>query len=77
MHETGKQIVEHGVSGYIVESEDEAVAAVQRAAGHDRLRCRLAFEERFTAERMARDYAEVYTAIMRDRMSPLSVARQG
>lgn len=57
------EIVEEGVSGFIVGSIDEAVAAVPRALALDRRRVRAAFEERFTAERMARDYLSVYRAL--------------
>ena len=54
------EVLEEGVSGFLVESVDEAVAAVGRATTHARDRCRAAFEKRFTAERMARDYVSVY-----------------
>ena len=54
------EVLEEGVSGFLVESIDEAVAAAARAATHSRARCRAAFERRFTAERMARDYVSIY-----------------
>ena len=54
------EIIEDGVSGLIVESMDQAEAAVLAAAKLDRRRCRRAFEARFTADRMARDYVETY-----------------
>ncbi|MGQ0653124.1 MAG: glycosyltransferase family 4 protein [Betaproteobacteria bacterium] len=58
-----QEIVEDGVTGFIVDSVDEAVAAVRRALALDRRRVRARFEERFTAERMARDYLSVYRAL--------------
>jgi glycosyltransferase involved in cell wall biosynthesis len=57
------EVLEEGVSGFLVESEEEAVKALARLDGFDRRRCRRAFEERFTAERMAREYLEVYEAL--------------
>lgn len=54
------EIIDHGLSGFIVDSEEEAVAAVARLAGLPRARVRASFDMRFTARRMARDYAEIY-----------------
>ena len=46
--------------GFVVTTVDEAVDAVAKLDRVDRAGCRAAFEERFTAERMARDYVRVY-----------------
>jgi glycosyltransferase involved in cell wall biosynthesis len=54
------EVVEHGVTGFIVESEDEAVQALGRVAELDRARVRATFERRFSAVRMARGYVAVY-----------------
>ena len=54
------EIVEEGVTGFVVANEDEAVAALDRAARLDRQAVRRAFEARFTADRMARDYLAIY-----------------
>ncbi|AWV19070.1 glycosyl transferase family 1 [Methylobacterium sp. XJLW] len=54
------EIVEDGVTGFIVSSEAEAVAALARIGQLDRAAIRRRFEERFTAERMARDYLALY-----------------
>jgi glycosyltransferase involved in cell wall biosynthesis len=58
------EILEDGVTGFLVGGVDEAVRAVGRVATLDRRRCRQAFEERFTAERMARDYLAVYERLL-------------
>ncbi|MGH7586310.1 MAG: glycosyltransferase family 4 protein [Gemmatimonadales bacterium] len=58
------EVLEQGVTGFMVDNMDQAVAAVGRAARLDRSRCRAAFEARFTAERMARDYVEVYRGLV-------------
>ena len=57
------EIVEHGLTGLIVDSVEQAAAAVPQAARLDRERVRLRFEERFSAARMARDYLAVYRAL--------------
>jgi glycosyltransferase involved in cell wall biosynthesis len=54
------EIIRDGVNGYIVASEEEAVAAVLACESFDRQACRLDFERRFSAARMARDYVKVY-----------------
>ena len=54
------EIIDEGISGCIVDTVDEAVEAVFRAVALDREACRRAFEQRFTAARMARDYLELY-----------------
>jgi glycosyltransferase involved in cell wall biosynthesis len=61
------EIVEDGVTGFIVDSVDEAVVALGKAARLDRARVRSRFEERFSASRMARDYLSVYRALARGR----------
>jgi glycosyltransferase involved in cell wall biosynthesis len=54
------EIVEDGVTGFVVNSEEEALRAIARARDLDRRRVRAAFERRFTAEEMARAYLDVY-----------------
>jgi glycosyltransferase involved in cell wall biosynthesis len=57
------EIVTDGVSGYIVDTVEEAVAAVRRITTLDRAKVRAEFERRFTVERMAREYLEIYQAV--------------
>ena len=54
------EILQEGVDGYIVDSMDSAVAAVHRAMQLDRTAVRNSFEQRFTVERMTRDYLDIY-----------------
>ena len=54
------EIVEHGVTGMIVDDEASAVAAIPRVASMSRAAVRRSFEQRFTAERMAEDYLALY-----------------
>jgi glycosyltransferase involved in cell wall biosynthesis len=54
------EIIDHGVTGFVVNSIDEAAAAVPLAKALDRAAIRRRFEERFTVERMASDYLALY-----------------
>jgi glycosyltransferase involved in cell wall biosynthesis len=58
------EIIEDGVTGFIVEDEISAVAAVGRLAQLDRATIRGQFEARFTARRMALDYLAAYRSLM-------------
>jgi glycosyltransferase involved in cell wall biosynthesis len=59
------EVMEDGVTGFVVRELDKAVEAVRRAPELSRENCRNAFEKRFTANRMANDYTKVYAQIMR------------
>jgi glycosyltransferase involved in cell wall biosynthesis len=58
------EVMEHGRTGFVVQELDDAVEAVRRVPQLSRARCREVFEERFTAERMARDYVAVYERLI-------------
>ena len=58
------EIVEEGVTGFVVSTEAEAVAALARVDQLDRAAVRRRFEDRFTAERMARDYLALYRRLL-------------
>jgi glycosyltransferase involved in cell wall biosynthesis len=58
------EVVDDGVSGLIVTSIDDAVAAVEHVRRMDRKKVRAAFERRFTADRMARDYVAAYETLL-------------
>ena len=53
-------VAEDDVSGFIVDTIEEAVQAVQKIASPNRATVRAQFERRFTVERMAHDYLEIY-----------------
>jgi glycosyltransferase involved in cell wall biosynthesis len=57
------EVIEDGLTGFIVEDEEEAAAAVSRLHELDRGRIRARFEQRFTARRMAEDYVEIYETL--------------
>lgn len=68
------EIVEDGVTGFIVDDLDGAVVATRRAIDLDRRRCREAFERRFTDGRMTRDYVRIYERLVAGRR-PRTIAR--
>jgi glycosyltransferase involved in cell wall biosynthesis len=59
-HGSVPEVLDDGITGLVVGDADEAVAAVARIPTLSRARCRRVFEERFSAERMAHDYLELY-----------------
>ena len=66
------EVVEHGLTGFIVDSEVAAAAIIDKQLSHlsrDRIRTR--FEERFTARRMAGDYVEIYRQLITATKRPL------
>jgi glycosyltransferase involved in cell wall biosynthesis len=68
------EVIQDGVTGFVVTDLDDAVKAAERVARLDRRRCRQVFEERFTAARMARDYVSVYERLTAQRPAPLVTA---
>ena len=64
------EIIDDRISGFIVDDVDEAVAALSWLDRLDRRKVRACFDHRFTAERMARDYAAIYEALAAERWRP-------
>jgi glycosyltransferase involved in cell wall biosynthesis len=58
------EIIEDGVTGFIVDTVEQAVAAVDRVAQLSRHRLRSAFQQRFCADRMAEDYVALYHKVI-------------
>jgi glycosyltransferase involved in cell wall biosynthesis len=61
------EVMEDGVTGYIVDNQEDAVRAARRVAVLDRSRCRDAFDRRFTAEHMAKAYCRIYETVIAER----------
>jgi glycosyltransferase involved in cell wall biosynthesis len=59
-HGSVPEVLEHGRTGFIVSSLEEATEAVRHIGAISRADCRTAFERRFTADRMATDYVRAY-----------------
>jgi glycosyltransferase involved in cell wall biosynthesis len=58
------EVVRNGVTGFLVETVDEAVAAVARIGELERRACRRWVGERFSQRRMVHDYLEVYERVL-------------
>ena len=69
------EIVEHGVTGLIVEDEAAAVAAIRRVPSLSRAVVRRNFEQRFTAQRMAEDYLALYRRLAARARPALRIVR--
>jgi glycosyltransferase involved in cell wall biosynthesis len=64
-HGAVAELVQDDITGFVVSSVEEAVSAVKRLEVLDRRRCRKVFEQRFSSERMAQDYLDVYQRVLR------------
>lgn len=58
------ELIEDGTNGFLVRETEEAIHAVARIGDLDRSAVRRSVEQRFTAERMARSYLDVYRATL-------------
>jgi glycosyltransferase involved in cell wall biosynthesis len=63
------EVIDDGVTGFIVDSLEEAVAAARNAPHLDRARCRGVFEQRFNATRMAQAHVAMYEELLERRAS--------
>jgi glycosyltransferase involved in cell wall biosynthesis len=68
------EVIDDGVTGIIVENEDEAVRRIGALLALDRAKVRRRFEARFTAERMAKEYVKLYKKLL-DEANPVQRAR--
>ena len=58
------EIIDEGLTGFSVDSLEDAVTAVRRLGSIDRRVCRERFLERFSVPRMARDYVDIYERLI-------------
>ena len=63
------EVIDDGVTGKVVESEAEAIAALPAIMSYDRRAVRQRFEQRFTAIRMAKNYVSTYRHLLKTRTS--------
>jgi len=63
------EIVEDGVTGFVVRNIDEAAGAVSRAGMLDCNLIRRRFEQRFTVEQMTTKYLDVYNRLLDSRLA--------
>jgi glycosyltransferase involved in cell wall biosynthesis len=81
-HGSVPEVIEDGVTGYVVESVEEAICKIGALLALDRARVRRGFEQRFTSERMAGDYVQIYRELLtklpsrkEERVQPIVVAK--
>jgi glycosyltransferase involved in cell wall biosynthesis len=67
------ELVDDGVTGFIVHNAEEAAQAVQNVSSIDRAGCYERFRQRFSAERMTNDYVAVYRRLLEDNPEALSL----
>jgi glycosyltransferase involved in cell wall biosynthesis len=64
------EVIDQGVTGFVVEDATSAVAAVQRLDTLSRTAIRAQFERRFTSKIMAQNYVDAYTTLLRAQKRP-------
>ena len=67
------EILLHGVTGFIVHDVEEAVAALDSVGEIDRRACREHFELNFSADRMAKDYLNIYQTLIHRKSASMTV----
>jgi glycosyltransferase involved in cell wall biosynthesis len=60
------EVMQEGLTGFIINTMDEAVSAVEKIASIERTACRNVFEKRFTSAHMAEQYVQVYQSMASD-----------
>jgi glycosyltransferase involved in cell wall biosynthesis len=68
------EIIDEGVTGTIVETVEQAIAALPHVIALDRKKVRQRFEQRFSATRMAKDYVDVYRSLLAS-LKPVDTAK--
>jgi glycosyltransferase involved in cell wall biosynthesis len=58
------EIIEDGVTGFVVDTEEEAIAALQHIGSLDRKHIRQRFEKRFTSTTMVKKYIDIYERVI-------------
>ena len=67
-HGSVPEVIDNGVTGYVVRNQEQAIQAARNISRIDRRRCRQVFEQRFAAPVMARRYVEVYRELVETRI---------
>jgi len=67
------ELIDHGVTGFVVRNAEEAADAVRNVNEIDRKQCYERFLQRFSAERMANEYLAIYRRLVEDNPEPLAL----
>lgn len=76
-HGSVREVIDEGVTGYIVDDVQSAVAALPSVLALDRVRVREQFDERFTAAMMAKNYVALYERALTSQARALPASRSG
>ncbi len=68
------EVIDEGVTGYTVDTVEQAIGVLPKVLDLDRKRVRAVFDEKFTAARMARDYVKLYRKLL-NKSAPLESHR--
>jgi len=68
------EVIDEGRTGFMVTDEDQAVKALEKVERLDRMACRRVFEERFSADRMAREYHAAYSYLCEPENTPRMIS---
>jgi glycosyltransferase involved in cell wall biosynthesis len=71
------ELIDDGVTGFLVDDLDEALRAIERVGEIDRAACRRAAEERFSVDKMVDRYLRLYEAILAGEIQPDNGAKVG
>ena len=66
------EVIDDGITGIVVDDLDQGIAALPRVLALDRRAVRRRFEERFSVNRMAKDYLAVYRSLLKQPLAPES-----
>ena len=72
-HGSVPEIMQYGVTGFIIDDMEEAILATERVPTLHRVHCHQWFEQHFSAQGMAKDYVTIYQRLI-DRQPKLSYA---
>jgi glycosyltransferase involved in cell wall biosynthesis len=75
-HGSVPEVINDGVTGFVVDNQEQALDALKRIDSIDRRRCREEFEQRFSARQMANRYVQLYDALRSGRSSALRPTSQ-
>jgi len=68
------EVIDEGQTGFMVTDEDQAVKALEKVERLDRMACRRVFEERFSVDRMAREYHAAYSYLCEPENTPRMIS---
>lgn len=71
------EVIDHGVSGYIVHNREEAIKALINIHNLSREECRQTFEKRFSATEMAKNYVQVYERLVAEKGHIVDLQQHG